>query len=83
MAHSLVRHYFGTRDELLAEAFDLAAQSDQPTLAPPPGDDATHFNGPSAVLIAPNGEIWVAESEALEPPASTNATVITSAHAGK
>jgi AcrR family transcriptional regulator len=43
VAHSLVRHYFGTRDELLAEAFDLAAQADQPTLAPPPGDEATHL----------------------------------------
>lgn len=26
-----------------------------------PGDDDSHFNGPSAVLIAPNGEIWVAD----------------------
>ncbi|MDP6417509.1 MAG: hypothetical protein QGG54_21130, partial [Gammaproteobacteria bacterium] len=25
------------------------------------GDDATHFNGPAAVLVAPNGEIWVAD----------------------
>ncbi|MCH7940300.1 MAG: hypothetical protein IID13_11245, partial [Candidatus Marinimicrobia bacterium] len=25
------------------------------------GDDATHFNGPAAVLIAPNGEIWVGD----------------------
>lgn len=25
------------------------------------GDDATHFNGPSAVLVAPNGEIWVGD----------------------
>jgi AcrR family transcriptional regulator len=30
VAHSLVRHYFGTRDELLAEAFDLAAREDRP-----------------------------------------------------
>jgi sugar lactone lactonase YvrE len=26
-----------------------------------PGDDKTHFNGPSHVLVAPNGEIWVAD----------------------
>ena len=26
-----------------------------------PGDDETHFNGPSHVLIAPNGEIWVTD----------------------
>lgn len=26
-----------------------------------PGDDETHFNGPSHVLVAPNGEIWVAD----------------------
>ena len=26
-----------------------------------PGDDARHFNGPSAVLVAPSGEIWVAD----------------------
>jgi hypothetical protein len=26
-----------------------------------PGDDQTHFNGPSHVLVAPNGEIWVAD----------------------
>ena len=25
------------------------------------GDDATHFNGPAAVLIAPNGEIWIGD----------------------
>jgi hypothetical protein len=25
------------------------------------GDDQTHFNGPSHVLVAPNGEIWVAD----------------------
>ncbi len=25
------------------------------------GDDDTHFNGPSAVLVAPNGEIWIAD----------------------
>jgi sugar lactone lactonase YvrE len=25
------------------------------------GFDATHFNGPAAVLVAPNGEIWVAD----------------------
>jgi len=25
------------------------------------GDDATHFNGPAAVLVAPSGEIWVAD----------------------
>ena len=25
------------------------------------GDDKTHFNGPAAVLVAPNGEIWVAD----------------------
>jgi len=26
-----------------------------------PGDDASHFNGPAAVLVAPGGEIWVAD----------------------
>ncbi len=26
-----------------------------------PGDDETHFNGPSHVLVAPNGEIWVTD----------------------
>ncbi|MEQ8955836.1 MAG: hypothetical protein RL120_17015 [Gammaproteobacteria bacterium] len=26
-----------------------------------PGDDGFHFNGPAAVLIAPNGDIWVAD----------------------
>jgi len=26
-----------------------------------PGEDETHFNGPSAVHVAPNGEIWVAD----------------------
>jgi len=26
-----------------------------------PGDDDNHFNGPAAVLIAPGGEIWVAD----------------------
>jgi len=26
-----------------------------------PGDDKTHFNGPSHVLVAPNGEIWVTD----------------------
>jgi len=26
-----------------------------------PGDDETHFNGPAHVLVAPNGEIWVAD----------------------
>jgi sugar lactone lactonase YvrE len=26
-----------------------------------PGDDAVHFNGPAAVLIAPGGEIWIAD----------------------
>ena len=26
-----------------------------------PGDDQTHFNGPAHVLVAPNGEIWVAD----------------------
>jgi hypothetical protein len=25
------------------------------------GDDQTHFNGPADVLVAPNGEIWVAD----------------------
>lgn len=25
------------------------------------GDDATHFNGPAAVLVAPNGEVWIAD----------------------
>ena len=25
------------------------------------GDDETHFNGPAAVLAAPNGDIWVAD----------------------
>ncbi|MSP94214.1 MAG: hypothetical protein EXR00_03005 [Alphaproteobacteria bacterium] len=25
------------------------------------GDDATHFNGPSGVAIAPNGDIWVVD----------------------
>ena len=25
------------------------------------GDDKTHFNGPASVLVAPNGEIWVAD----------------------
>jgi sugar lactone lactonase YvrE len=25
------------------------------------GDDETHFNGPAAVLVAPNGDIWVAD----------------------
>jgi DNA-binding beta-propeller fold protein YncE len=25
------------------------------------GDDETHFNGPAAVHVAPNGEIWVAD----------------------
>ena len=25
------------------------------------GDDETHFNGPADVLVAPNGEIWVAD----------------------
>jgi AcrR family transcriptional regulator len=29
VAHSLVRHYFGTRDELLAEAFDLASREER------------------------------------------------------
>jgi len=26
-----------------------------------PGDDQTHFNGPSHVFVAPNGEIWVTD----------------------
>lgn len=26
-----------------------------------PGDDQTHFNGPSHVLVTPNGEIWVTD----------------------
>ncbi len=26
-----------------------------------PGNDATHFNGPAAVLAAPDGELWVAD----------------------
>ena len=26
-----------------------------------PGDDQTHFNGPSHVMVAPNGEIWVTD----------------------
>lgn len=26
-----------------------------------PGDDERHFNGPAGVLVAPNGEIWVAD----------------------
>jgi sugar lactone lactonase YvrE len=26
-----------------------------------PGDDQTHFNGPSHVLVAPNGDIWVTD----------------------
>ncbi len=26
-----------------------------------PGEDATHFNGPAAVLAAPNGDLWVAD----------------------
>ena len=26
-----------------------------------PGDDETHFNGPSHVLVAPSGEIWVTD----------------------
>ena len=26
-----------------------------------PGDDEAHFNGPAAVHVAPNGEIWVAD----------------------
>jgi hypothetical protein len=26
-----------------------------------PGDDQTHFNGPSHVLVAPSGEIWVTD----------------------
>ncbi|MEX0617979.1 MAG: hypothetical protein WDZ76_10455 [Pseudohongiellaceae bacterium] len=26
-----------------------------------PGDDARHFNGPAAVLAAPNGDIWIAD----------------------
>ena len=26
-----------------------------------PGDDKTHFNGPSHVLVAPNGEIWITD----------------------
>lgn len=26
-----------------------------------PGDDQTHFNGPSHVMVAPSGEIWVAD----------------------
>ena len=26
-----------------------------------PGDDTTHFNGPAAVLVAPNGEVWVSD----------------------
>jgi AcrR family transcriptional regulator len=43
VAHSLVRHYFGTRDQLLAEAFDHAAQADQPSLAPPLPDGASHL----------------------------------------
>jgi AcrR family transcriptional regulator len=43
VAHSLVRHYFGTRDELLAAAFDHAAEEDQPLLTPPPGDAAGHL----------------------------------------
>jgi len=25
------------------------------------GDDATHFNGPSAVLAAPGGDVWIAD----------------------
>jgi len=25
------------------------------------GDDASHFNGPAAVVVAPNGEFWVAD----------------------
>jgi AcrR family transcriptional regulator len=39
VAHSLVRHYFGTRDQLLAEAFDLAAQVDVPGL----GEGTSHL----------------------------------------
>ena len=26
-----------------------------------PGDDETHFNGPAHALVAPNGDIWVAD----------------------
>ena len=26
-----------------------------------PGDDTMHFNGPAAVLVAPNGEVWVSD----------------------
>ena len=26
-----------------------------------PGDDDSHFNGPAAVLVAPSGDIWVAD----------------------
>jgi sugar lactone lactonase YvrE len=26
-----------------------------------PGDDTTHFNGPAAVLVEPDGEFWVAD----------------------
>lgn len=43
VAHSLVRHYFGTRDELLSAAFDHAVEADQHLLDPPPRDDAGHF----------------------------------------
>lgn len=25
------------------------------------GDDSSHFNGPAAVLVAPNGDIWIAD----------------------
>ena len=25
------------------------------------GDDGTHFNGPSAVQVAPNGDVWIAD----------------------
>ncbi len=26
-----------------------------------PGDDSSHFNGPAAVVVAPSGDIWVAD----------------------
>ena len=26
-----------------------------------PGDDQIHFNGPSAIIVAPDGDFWVAD----------------------
>ena len=44
-----------------------------------PGNDATHFNGPSDILIAPNGDIFVADGHG----GQTNARIVKFDKSGK